>query len=164
MSQEIFQDIPGYENIYQVSNKGRVKSFKGKKERILRAGVFSNGYLGVVLAKENRAISFTVHKLMAITFLNHTQNGNNIVVDHIDNNKLNNNLENLQLISNRLNCSKDKKGTSKYTGVSWNTSVGKWYAHIVLNSKRIHLGIYDDELEASIAYNNALNDFNNKNI
>jgi len=117
---EIFKDIPGYEGIYQVSDLGRVKSLKFNKEKILKPGVNNHGYYTVVLCKGKRK-TINVHQLVAMAFLNHEPCGyNGLIVDHKDNNPLNNRLSNLQLISQRENTSKDKKGSSKYTGVSWN--------------------------------------------
>ena len=162
---EEFRDLPNYEGIYQVSNLGRIKSLARKsligrvlKEKILKPFLVGGGYLSVSLHKEGKQYNKQAHKLVAIAFLNHTPNGNKIVVDHIDNDKTNNKLSNLQLISNRENLSKDKKGcSSKYTGVSWNKSVNKWVANITINGKVKYLGYYTEELEAAKAYQNALN-------
>ena len=99
---------------------GNVKSFKGKTERILKANKNSAGYLGVVLYKYNKMKTLTVHKLVAMLFLNHIPDGHNICVDHRNNIPTDNRVGNLQLISHRENISKDKKdGSSKYTGVCW---------------------------------------------
>ena len=162
---EIWKDINGYEGYYQVSNLGRVKSLKRWvnnksnggyfiKEKILVSCPDKNGYLMVGLYKNNKK-SFKVHKLVASAFLNHTAN-HKMVVDHIDNNKLNNAVENLQIITTRKNLSKDKKGTSKYTGVYWKPQDNKWISSIYINNKKTHLGSFDCELRASIAYNFAL--------
>ena len=80
-----------------------------------------------------------------------------MIVDHIDNNKTNNTLSNLQVITNRENCSKDKKdGTSMFTGVSWHKNVKKWCATIHMNGKSNHLGYFVDEIEAAKEYQLAL--------
>lgn len=93
---------------------------------------------------------------MAITFLRHTPS-RKYVVDHKDNNPLNDRLSNLQIITNRLNNSKDKKNkTSKFTGVSWNISTGKWRAMIYLDGKLKSLGRFIKEKDAAKAYNKAL--------
>lgn len=154
---EIFKDIPGYEGMYQVSNQGRVKSLKLNKERILKL-VDNRGYLQVMLYNEGKFKAIKVHQLVAMAFLNHTPNGyNGLIVDHQDNNKLNNNLSNLQLVTNRYNASKDKKGgTSKYTGVSWNKERNKWISEIKINGKRKYLGRFKCELAAAVAYQKEL--------
>ena len=164
---EIFKDIPNYEGVYQVSNLGRVKSLNrvilrrdGKnytaKEKILKSGVGGNGYLIVNLSCEGKFKTKSVHQLVAIVFLNHTPCGHKIVVDHINCDEQDNRLENLQLISQRENTSKDKKGSSKYTGVNWHKASNKWRSLISINGKLKHLGCFKCELEASAAYQSKL--------
>jgi hypothetical protein len=172
---EIWKDIPEYEGYYQVSNLGRVKSVKriiyridGKiktfKERILKATIGSSGYLVAGLSKDGKLKKFTVHKLVAVSFLGHKPCGQKEVVDHIDNNQFNNRLDNLQLTTQRHNASKDKKGgTSKYIGVCWHKNANKWMARIKLNGKENYLGYFTDEIEASKAYQNALKKFGGYN-
>ena len=139
MEKEIWKDIPEYEGLYQISKTGKIKSLKKlveysnrsgfKKEKILKGGI-DRGYTFVILSKDGKVKNFKIHQLMAITFLNHKPNGYKVVVDHIDNNTLNNNLENLQLITQRENTSKDKNNTtSKYSGVHKNKK-NKWIAQI----------------------------------
>jgi hypothetical protein len=102
-----------------------------------------------------------IHKLVAMAFLGHIPAGYNLVVDHIDNNPLNNRLDNLQLISQRENTSKDKKGgTSDFIGV-FNKSSSKWASAIRINNKIINLGSFDTEQEASEYYQKALESINN---
>jgi hypothetical protein len=166
---EIFKKIPGFED-YEVSNLGNVKSlyrfFKdktgrntSKKERILKNSIDTNGYCRVNLSnKGEKRKTFQVHQLVAIAFLDHKPNGfKGLVVDHIDNNPLNNNVENLQLITNRENSSKDKKGySSKYIGVNWYKRDKKWRAQIMINGKLNHLGCFKNEKIAHAVYLNAV--------
>ena len=170
--EEIFKDIPNYEGLYQVSNLGNVKSLpknvkmpngglRIQKEKILKHVIDKKGYCAVCFHKNSKGKSIRIHKLVAITFLNHKPNGMKIVVDHINNDKLDNRLENIQLLSNRENCSKNsKKGYSKYVGVSWNKRVNKWISQIQINGKRIHLGYFSNEVEASEVYQIALKNLN----
>ena len=163
---EIFKDITSYEGLYQISNFGNVKSLERKefasyrdrlvKERILKPGLDSRGYLIVVLCKEGRK-THRIHILEAIAFLNHTVCGYNVVVDHIDFNRTNNHLTNLRLISNRENTNQTHiNSSSKYTGVCWNKSAKKWRSRIRINKKQIHLGYFTDELKAYEAYKKAV--------
>ena len=153
---EIFKDIKGYEGLYQVSNLGNVKSFYSKWG-LLKGNKGSGGYLAVGLSKKKIIKTFRIHQLVAIAFLGHTPNGFETVVDHINNNQLDNRVENLKLTTNRYNTSKDKKNkTSKYTGVSWSKSANKWITHIKINGKSKHLGLFINEIEASNAYQKAL--------
>jgi len=153
MKGEIWKDVKGYEGLYRVSNLGRVLS----NIKILKPAVSPQGYLIVNLSKQSKAKVITIHQLMAIAFLGHTPCGHKIVVDHINNVKTDNRLENLQIITQRENLSKDKTGgTSEYTGVFWIKKCKKWLAAISINGKAKHLGHFKTELEAHEAYQNAL--------
>lgn len=165
---EIFKPIKDYERIYEISNLGRIKSLerivKGKdnsfrkiKTKILKQAINKNGYLKVVLSKNNKCKTKTIHQLLAVAFLNHTPNGYKTVVDHKNNIKTDNRLDNLQLVSNRKNTSKDKKNcTSKYTGVCWSKKLKKWCSSIRINGKKKHLGYFENEIDASDSYQKAL--------
>ena len=173
--EEIWKDIKGYEGLYQVSNLGNVKSlsrnsFNGKtlfktKERVLKpikAGTRESVnvdklYFAVVLYKDLNRKQYLVHQLVAMDFLNHMTNCRKIVIDHKNGIRQDNRLENLQVITNRENTSKDKKNkSSKYTGVSWNTQSKKWVCGIYIDGKQYHLGRFKCELAAGLAYQNKL--------
>lgn len=155
-NKEIFKDVPNYEGIYQVSNLGTVKSLKFGKEKILKQSKRTN-YMYVLLYKNNKTKTFDTHQLVAITFLNHIPNRKKLVVDHINNNNLDNRLENLQIISQRQNMTKDLKiGTSKFVGVYFNKKENKYMSRIYINGKRKYLGLFISDLEASKAYQNEL--------
>jgi hypothetical protein len=160
---EIWKDIPNYEGIYQVSSLGRVKSLgnnKQKKEKILKPATNPYGYVHVVLSKDAVSKSMKTSQLVAMAFLNHVPCGHKIVVDHIDDNKLNNTLENLQLITQRENtCKTQGKYSSNYRGVCWNRFENKWVSHIRIDGKHKRLGAFNDELEASNAYQIALKNY-----
>jgi hypothetical protein len=149
---EEFRPVKGYEGIYEVSNLGNVKSFKFNKSKILKVSKDKYGYLKVNLYKNKKIKTRYIHQLMAIAFLNHTPNGHELVVDHIDNNPSNNNLDNLQITTHRQNISKDRKGSSKYTGVCWSKTSKKWKAGIKLNGEYKHLGYYTNEKQAADVY------------
>ena len=153
---EIWKDIPEYEGMYQVSNLGNVKSLKKGSNKILKKCFTTTGYYYVNLYK-NKHNPIKVHQLVAMAFLNHKRNGFKVVVDHIDNNILNNKLDNLQLLTNRENCSKDKKNkSSKYTGVSYIKKHKKFMASIQINKKNYNLGYFENEYNAHLAYQNKL--------
>jgi hypothetical protein len=168
--EEIWKDIPNYESLYQVSNFGNVKSLeryvKGKvenrlqKENILSkrlVGGKGNQYYSVTLCNNKDRKQIKVSVLVAMAFLNHIPNGYvGFTVDHIDNNPLNNNVNNLQVITKRKNSSKDRKGISKYTGVTFNKKSNKWRSQIWIDGKNKTLGSFDDELEAHRAYQKEL--------
>jgi len=148
-----FKDIPNYDGFYKIDKKGNVLSLKNKVHKILKSRKNSNGYLYLNLSKDGKYKSMMVHKLVAITYLDHTPNfKQNIVVDHINNIKTDNNLSNLQLITQRENTSKRflKKKTSKYVGVRW--EYNKWGASIVIDKINYRLGRFDKEIDARKAY------------
>lgn len=168
MEEEIWKDISEYVGIYQISNFGNVKSlsrdvFRGgkyfftTKEKYLSQSLGTNGYLKVGLFKETKTKTKFIHQLVAIAFLNHIPCGMDLVVNHINFIKTDNRLSNLEVITFRENTNqKHKESSSKFTGVSWNKKSKKWVAAIVFNNKTIHLGSFNNEVEASIYYENAL--------
>jgi len=158
---EVFKDIKGYEGSYKISNLGRVKSLKRNKETILKDGISGCGYKTVGLYSGRNRKTFKVHQLVAIEFLNHDPKKSKLVVDHIDNNKLNNNLTNLQIVTHRYNSSKDTNSGSKYTGVSLHKLSNKWISNITLNGKQKYLGLFKCELAAAKAYNDKLKEITN---
>lgn len=158
---EVWKDIKGYEGKYQVSDLGNVKSFKKNKELILKKSINRGRHI-VCVYHNSKAKVVKVHTLVAMAFLGHVPDGTlKIVIDHIDNNKLNDASINLQLITNRENTSKDKKGfTSKYVGVCWAKKYNKWLSQIRIGKKSKFLGYFDNEIEASDAYQKMLSSLN----
>lgn len=110
--QEIWKDIKEYEGLYQVSNKGNVKSLERErwngykwiinKERILKPGVIRNGYLQVSLSKDGKHKILKVHRLVLMTFAP-IENMDKFDVNHRDENKKNNNLNNLEWCDKKYN-------------------------------------------------------------
>ena len=101
---EQWKDIKGYEGLYQVSNLGRVKTIKTNKIRKLEK--VRSGYLRVMLCKNNKSERFLVHRLVAEAFIS---NPNSLPeVNHKDENKLNNNVENLEWCTAKYNNSYGK--------------------------------------------------------
>lgn len=91
-------DIAEYEGLYQVSNTGKVRAlnYRQKKNytKELKYNLNKHGYRQVHLSKNGTKKCFTIHKLVAKTFI---PNPNNLsVINHIDGNKLNNNASNLE--------------------------------------------------------------------
>ena len=156
---EVYKDVIGYEGIYQVSNLGNIKSFRYGKEKQMKQSKDSSGYLKLDLNFNGIQKTRTIHQLVAESFLNHKASGMKLVVNHIDLNKTNNNIDNLEIVTIRENSNrKHLKSTSIYTGVSWNKKASKWKTVITVNNKQIFLGYFTDELEASEAYQKALKD------
>lgn len=106
MDKEIWKNIEGYEGLYQVSNLGRVKRLKKIFKKYNGYGIFNHyldekilkptkeQYYRVSLIKNNKRQTFLVHRLVAQAFI---PNPNNYpCVNHKDENKLNNNVNNLE--------------------------------------------------------------------
>jgi hypothetical protein len=79
------------------------------------------------------------------------------ITDHIDQDKLNNRLSNLRIVTNRENKLNSNfiKGISRFRGVSQSPNHKKWRARITNEGKTVWLGTFDDEIEAAMAYNEA---------
>lgn len=99
MSKEIWRDIKGYEGKYQISNQGRVYSIRAHK--YLSQTIVGKGYLRVYLWHDGIKKGELVHRLVAIHFLD---NSNNLPqVNHIDENKENNCVDNLEWVDAKTN-------------------------------------------------------------
>ena len=165
---EEFKDIAGYEGMYQVSNLGRVKSLARKssagrniQERIRKTPINFHGYPMTILSKDAIRKTITVHQLVAIAFLGHIPKGKSVHINHIDFDRTNNNVKNLEITTPRENGNKKHlKSSSKYTGVCLHKATNKWSAQIYLNGKIKYLGLFKCEIAASVAYQKALNTFN----
>ena len=106
--------------------------------------------------KNKTSKSRTIAVWSAMAFLNFKPSGHSIVVDHIDNNKHNDCLYNLQVISHRKNLSKDKKPISGYTGVFRNNNKNQWKSQISINGNVKYLGSYKTKEAAAEAYQKEL--------
>lgn len=165
---EIWKSVKDYEGLYEISNLGRVKSLGREKlalgkypflsnEFILKNSLSLKGYYRVKLYKKQTKSMKQVHVLVAESFLNHKTCGMKLVVDHINNIKTDNRVDNLRIVTNRQNCNRQHiKSSSKYVGVSWDNFNKKWKSQIQINGKKKHLGLFNSEIEASEYYENAL--------
>lgn len=159
MKKEIWKDIPGYEGLYQISNWGNVKSLSDRwgNERLLKPSN-DNVYYKIGLHKDKKRKEFKIHQLVAMAFLGHIPDGMNVIINHIDNNPLNNHVDNIEIIkkegtisANRINSSIHKNKP----GISWYKQGNKWRTQIRIG-KAIHLGLFIDKQEALDMYQKAL--------
>jgi len=150
-SAEIWRPVRGYERLYEVSSKGNIRSLdrlvdgvnhshrliKGKS---LKPGD-TRGYLRVVLCNNGNSRNWSVHLLVWDAFGSNPRNGRLLQVDHIDDNKKNNGIINLQLLNPQQNASKSAPlPSSGFRGVY--KSHNGWQAKIRRNGNVIHLGTY----------------------
>jgi hypothetical protein len=168
---EIWNDIPNYEGLYQVSNLGRVKSLdkswyqfnpqRGgnvlmkRKSKIIKPQPNGNGYLQAYLVKDKTKKKFYIHRLVKMTF----DKLSFLDIDHINGLRSDNRLENLRYCTRHENMTFDNvkrknKRISSFIGV--NFSGGKWRSVFNLNKKRYWLGEFDNEIDAHLAYKNKI--------
>ena len=103
--EEIYKDIKDLEGLYQVSNFGNVMSlnyYRSGKPKLLKPSKTKNGYLLVTLYKNRKRKSYKVHQLVAEHFIPNTDNLPEI--NHIDEDKTNNRVDNLEWKSHKGNC------------------------------------------------------------
>ena len=112
IEEEVWKDISGFEGYYQVSNKGRVRSldrkvwsekrgaFYSHKGKVLKL-TESRGYLHITLRKNYKPITMQVHRLVAEAFIPNPKNLE--YINHKDENKNNNRLENLEWCTPKYN-------------------------------------------------------------
>lgn len=151
---ERWMPIVGFENAYEVSDIGRVRSLK--RNKIITPEVTAKGYLRVSLYADGRCRHKKVHRLVLSAF----DGVSDLQVDHRDDDKANNRLDNLRYCTPRQNnCwmqeSKTNR-TSSHLGVCWHKRKSKWIASIRIDGRLRHLGYFQDELAAAAAYENAL--------
>lgn len=167
MEQEIWRDVVSYEGAYRVSNYGNIKSIErfivrknGSiipiKERILKFCLNKKtGYFHVSLSGKVK----TIHIIVSEAFLGFKQCNGKLCINHIDGDKHNNNLSNLEIVTQRYNVSvglRTKNKTSEYLGVSFHNGHKKWRAEIRHLKDCKTIGYFDSEIEASNAYQKAL--------
>lgn len=105
---EIWKDIEGFEQIYQISNLGNLKSFKkDKKGKILKHNNKNGDYFAVVLEYKEKVKYTRIHRLVAQAFIPNPNNYNEI--NHIDGNKQNNRIDNLEWCTRKQNFEHAKK-------------------------------------------------------
>jgi hypothetical protein len=104
MTNEIWMPVFGYEKLYEVSTLGRVKRLPSglySDGHIIKSKAARGGYLQVGLCKDNKVWNAKIHRLVALTFI--LTSDSNKQVNHIDGNKQNNNVDNLEWITAKEN-------------------------------------------------------------
>ena len=129
---EEFKPIQGFEN-YAVSNKGNVRNINSLRNIVPNLGI--NGYYYVGLITDLKVVNKTIHRLVALEWIDNPEEKE--CVDHINRDRLDNNVENLRWCTrqeNMMNKSK-RKNKSGYSGVSYNNYRQQWVAQLMKNGK-----------------------------
>jgi len=123
--QEIWKPVVGYEGLYDASNIWNVKSLKFNrtwKEKLLKGRIW-NWYLRVCLYKDLLHNNFTIHRIIAQTFIPNTEN--KPCVNHINWIKTDNRVENLEWVTNKENT----KHAFDNSLMDWQTTAKKVYQY-----------------------------------
>lgn len=102
---EIWKPVPGYEEKYAVSNLGNVKSLnyhREHREKIMKPQVAREGYLHILLTKNGKQKWYYIHRLVWSAFNGNIPSG--VFINHINEDKTDNRLENLNLMTAKENC------------------------------------------------------------
>ena len=157
------QEILGFENLYLISDTGivtakdRIVKMPNGGEKIIKEhnpkiSITYKGYEKVMLTNKDRIRKGCfIHRLVAETFLGKNKNQ----VNHKDLNKRNNNLSNLEFVTNRENSNHRFSFINKsstYAGVTWNKKRNKWQSQKMINGKRTYLGLFENEIDAYNKY------------
>ena len=129
---EEWRDIPGYESFYQVSNLGNVRSIRFNKVRNMKSWD-SHGYRAVELCINNNRYIVGVHQLVALAFIPNPENKPE--VNHKDRNRSNNNVENLEWVTQSENVAHAYRNGVKPRPTHQNQPFQKEILDIIENKK-----------------------------
>lgn len=101
IQQEEWTHVNGFDGLYIISNLGSVKSFHKGYWKTLKSSKSKKGYLVVILCKNGKETSYQVHRLVALHFIPNPENKPQ--VNHIDEDKENNTVSNLEWMTNKEN-------------------------------------------------------------
>ncbi len=182
--EEVFKTIKGFENLYEISNLGRVKNLSNGK--ILKNTLHKTGYYHLGLSKKGKESKKRINVLIASAFIPNPENKR--CVDHIDKDKTNNNIDNLRWAThsqNRMNSNLSSDNKSGYSGVYFRKDTKNWQARLMVDGKyysknfktkeeaikyradleRIHFGIYSPNYKPPVTIiNNITNNITIQNV
>lgn len=166
LNNEVWKPIKGFENYYEVSNLGNVRN---SRKKIMKTWKINSGYLCIKFTVHNVRTSHLIHRLVLDTF-NPCTDISRIEVNHIDENKENNRLDNLEWVTSKENKQHSIKSgrydaifvqrnslgkkhlpntSSKYHNVSYDKVRNKWTGCIRHQGKNLERKRFDTEIEAA---------------
>lgn len=153
----MWKDIQNFEERYQISDNGEVRN--KNTNNILKLKVDRDGYhqIGIRKSRERKKYMFSVHRLVACHFLEKIESYETLQVDHIDHNKLNNNVINLRWVTcveNNLNRQLIPWSTNATTNELYITKYKHGYM-IRINRSDYKKSIWEPNLELAIEKRNA---------
>lgn len=132
--QEVWKDIKGYEGLYQISNTGKVKGLK--RNKVLKLILQRSGYYYVDLQRKRRL----VHRLVAEAFIDNPDNLPE--VNHKDEDKVNNSVENLEWCDSKYNANYGTRNKRRGKPIQ------------CIETGKIYWGIREMERQIGIKHNN----------
>lgn len=162
---------------YEISSLGKIRNLKGK---VLKTYIQNSGYEQIKLNYQRLHIHKSIHRLVAEAFIANPLN--KIYVNHIDGNKLNNTVNNLEWCTNSENILHARKTglnpynkptlglklkprsktakQSQYLGVFWDNARQQWKAYVVFNKVKYLQKRYKSEYEAALARDTCIKQYN----
>ena len=164
INNENWKPVEGFEKLYEVSDKGRVRTTRGL---VLKTHPQNSGYLQITFTLNGKRTKYLVHRLVALHFISNPEDKK--YVNHKNGDKLDNSVENLEWVTNSENILHArttglnpynlptlglKKGKgSIYRGVSYDKTRNKWMSCIRHNKVNYHQKRFNTEIEAALHYN-----------
>lgn len=162
---------------YEISSLGKIRNLKGK---VLKTYIQNSGYEQIKLNYQRLHIHKSIHRLVAEAFIANPLN--KLYVNHIDGNKLNNTVNNLEWCTNSENILHARKTglnpynkptlglklkprsktakQSKYLGVFWDNARQRWKAYVVFNKVKYLQKRYKSEYEAALTRDTCIKQYN----
>jgi hypothetical protein len=168
---EVWAAVPNYERTHKVSNMGRIKSIERiipgqlggefkKPDKILKQAISRCGYLNIRIGQGEKKATLSVHRIVLGAF----SGNSDLHIDHVDGDKKNNCLSNLEYVTKRENCSRWHQSKGKELPPGVQKKRNNFSAQIYTQGRYWSLGTYKTIIEASNRYQQVLSDIQNVSL